>query len=334
MPVGVGVVPGRDGELVLAADQAGHGVRRRAVHPDLAVPVQGHEPEGGVYGRVDDGQVQAVAVADLAPVGHARPAERVGADAHSGRLDRGQVHHLPESGHVAAQEVELPGGAGRDRPGVPDPAYSRESVGEQLVRPVLDLPGDVGAGRAAVGRVVLEPAVRRRVVRGRDHDPVGAMRRRRSVVREDRAGHRGRRRVPAASVDHDPNLVGGEYLERADLRWLGKRVRVGAQVQRPVDPVGGPVFADRLGGGQDVVLVERRRERGPPVPRRAERHPLPGIAGIGMHRVVGGHQLGDVYEIFGGSGLPRTRVCHAAILTRRAGAQHACPALVARPAPG
>jgi hypothetical protein len=144
---------------------------------------------------------------------------------------------------------------------------------------------------------------------------------------QDRAGHRGRRRVPAAGVDHDPNLVGGEHLERADLRRLGKRVCVGTQVQRPVDPVRGPVLADRLGRGQDVVLVERRRERGSPVPRRAERYPLPGIAGIGMHRVVGGHQLRDVDEIFGGSGLARTRVCHAVILTRRAGAEHARPAV-------
>ena len=106
----VGVVPGCDGELVLAADQGGHGGRRGAVHPDLAVPVQCHEPEGGVHDRVDDGQVETVTLADLAPVGHARPAERVGADADPGRLDRGHVHHLPEGGHVAVEEIELPGG--------------------------------------------------------------------------------------------------------------------------------------------------------------------------------------------------------------------------------
>ena len=116
------------------------------------------------------------------------------------------------------------------------------------------------------------------------------------------------------------DLVGREHLQRADLRRLGQRVRVGAQVQRAVDPLAGPVLADRLGGGQDVVLVERRRERGSAMPRRAERHPLHRIAGIGMHRVVGGDQLRDVYQVFSGSGLPGARVCHAAILARRAGA--------------
>jgi hypothetical protein len=35
-----------------------------------------------------------------------------------------------------------------------------------------------------------------------------------------------------------------------------------------------------------------------------------------MHRVVRGDQLGHVDEIFSGSGLPRTRIGHAVILTR------------------
>ena len=43
VPVGVGIVARRDVVLVLVADQAGHGVRRGAVHPDLAVGVEGHE---------------------------------------------------------------------------------------------------------------------------------------------------------------------------------------------------------------------------------------------------------------------------------------------------
>ena len=50
-----------------------------------------------------------------------------------------------------------------------EPAQPRP---EQLVRGVLDLPRDVGVGRAAVRRVVLEAAAFGRVVRRRDHDPV------------------------------------------------------------------------------------------------------------------------------------------------------------------
>ena len=81
VPVGVGVVAGGDVVVVLALDQRGHRVRRGAVHPDLAVPVQRHEPPRRVDQRVDHGQVEAVPLGDLAPVVDARAAERVGADA-------------------------------------------------------------------------------------------------------------------------------------------------------------------------------------------------------------------------------------------------------------
>ena len=61
VPVGVCVVACRDVEVTLPRDQRGHCVRRRAVHPDLAVPVEGHEPECRVDVGVHDGQLEAVA---------------------------------------------------------------------------------------------------------------------------------------------------------------------------------------------------------------------------------------------------------------------------------
>ena len=66
--VGVGVVAQCDVELVAQGDQAGHRMRRRRVHPDLAVPVGGHEPELRVDLVVRDRQVQVVALGDGAPV--------------------------------------------------------------------------------------------------------------------------------------------------------------------------------------------------------------------------------------------------------------------------
>ena len=41
--------------------------------------------------RVDDGEVEAVALGDRAPVGDGGAAQRVGADPHAGRADRVQV---------------------------------------------------------------------------------------------------------------------------------------------------------------------------------------------------------------------------------------------------
>jgi hypothetical protein len=143
-------------------------------------------------------------------------------------------------------------------------------------------------------------------------------------MRQDRPGDRRGGRVPAARVHQHPDLIGREHLQRAGLGRLGERVRVGPQVQRPADAMAGPVVADRLGGGQDVVLVERRGERRPAVPGGPERDALPDVAGIGVHRVVRGDQLGDVHQVTSGRGLPRARIGHAAILA------HPAPALASR----
>ena len=54
----VAVVVGVGGEgyvvLVFVGDHGGHGVGAGAVHADAAVPVAGHEAEGGVYVVVED----------------------------------------------------------------------------------------------------------------------------------------------------------------------------------------------------------------------------------------------------------------------------------------
>ena len=137
------------------------------------------------------------------------------------------------------------------------------------------------------------------------------------VVGQDRPGDRRRRRVPAAGVGQHPHAVGGEHLQRAGLAGSESACVSAPRYSGPSMPVPGPVLADRLGGGEDVVLVERRGERRPAVPGRAERHPLRRLTGIGMHRVVGGDQLRDVDEVSRGSGLPGTRIGHTAILARR-----------------
>ena len=172
--VGVGVVAGGDGELVLAARSGCHGVGRRAVHPDLAVPVEGHERERRVDVGVDHGQVEAVALADRAPVVPRSPRRA------------GRRRCVTPARAIAARSITLAeivdvGGRGSRLPVVAAAAPGRTGPGarpsgrrsEQLVRPVLDLPVmSVPAGPPS-GGLYLKPPSARRVVRGRDDDPVG-----------------------------------------------------------------------------------------------------------------------------------------------------------------
>ena len=70
------------------------------------------------------------------------------------------------------------------------------------------------------------------------------------------------------------------------------------------------VLRDRLRGGQDVGLVERRVEAGPAMSRRPERDLLVDVVGVGLHRVVRGDEVGQIDEVFGerrltGAGISR-----------------------------
>ena len=94
--VGVGVVADREVEAVAQADQARHCIGRRAIHPDLSVPVGGHEAECRVDLVLDDFSVEVVPVDDLAPIAHARAAQRVDAKRQSRVPDRLHVDHAGE----------------------------------------------------------------------------------------------------------------------------------------------------------------------------------------------------------------------------------------------
>ena len=91
-----------------------------------------------------------------------------------------------------------------------------------------------------------------------------------------------------------------------------QRVRVGAEEQRPVDALLRAVLADRLAGGDDVVLVERARQRRAAMAGRPERDALLGLRDVRVLGVVRGDQVGDVDEIIGTGGLPSAGIGHAA----------------------
>ncbi len=138
-----------------------------------------------------------------------------------------------------------------------------------LARSSIHFVTSVSAG-PPFGGLYLKPPYSRRIVGRRHDDAVGQPVAAAAVVRQDRVGNDGGRRVAAGGVHPDLHAVFREHLERAREGRLRQRVGVDPEEERPVDPLPLPVEADRLRDGEDVRLVERVVERRAAVPRRAE----------------------------------------------------------------
>ena len=297
MPVGVGVVAGGDLIALPVGDQRGHRVGGTAIHPDLAVGVQGHEPPGRVDQGVDHRQFQVVPLGDRAPVVDAGPTQRIGADADSLGADGMDVDDTRQIGDIGVQVIVSAGVL--KRPGQRHPLHLPETAAQNLVGPLGDRRGGIGVGRPPIGRVVLEAAVAGRVVRGGNDDPVRQSLGTVAVVAEDGVADRRGRGIAIRRINQHHNIIGGQHLQRRDPGRLRQPMGVAAQEQRPGGALRGTVLGDGLSGGQDMGLVERRIQTGPTVPGGSERHLLVDVLGVGLHGVVRRHQVGQVDQIFG-----------------------------------
>ena len=227
MPVGVGVVAG--GDLVAVAccaisDAIAYGDEQSI----RILPSQSSvmKPPGRVDVRVHHGQVEPVPVGDLAPVGDAGAAERVGADAHAGVADRVQVEHDRQVGDVGVEEVVRAGG--RRRRG---PARTGSGARRSARRRAARWPGPGSSRVASVSagpplrRVVLEAAVGGRVVRRGDHDAVGQ-----PGACGPGCGRGSRATAPGSGCSRrrlstsTRHAVGGEHLQRGDA-WPARTAR-------------------------------------------------------------------------------------------------------------
>ena len=239
-------------------------MRRRAVHADTAVPVEGHEAPRRVDPRVDDREVEVVGLRDRRPVVDTRAAEWISPDAHARDPDRIDVDHRGQVVDIVA-EVVVPMRRRRcKRPGERHAAHALEACCQQLVGTVLNHGGDVRPGRPAVRRVVLEAAVARGIVTGSDDDAVGAAgigRRPARVVAQDGVRHGGRGSEAVAGVDRHGDPVGGKHLERGGPCGLAECVTVASEEERSVDSLLLAVLGDRLGRSRDVIVREGLRER-------------------------------------------------------------------------
>jgi hypothetical protein len=84
-----------------------HRVGTRAIHPNLAVVIDGHEAEGRIHARVHDVDVEPIALVDRRPVADRRSAERVDGKLQPGPANRGQIDDVREIVDVRTDQVLL-----------------------------------------------------------------------------------------------------------------------------------------------------------------------------------------------------------------------------------
>ena len=123
----VAIVVGIAGEgeivLVLERDQAGHGVGRRAIHADFAVPIDAHKAEGRVGAIVLNGELEAVAFGDARPIGQAGAAQRVGTEIEARVADGVHVEDGGQIVDIFGDVIVAVGGSGGQRALVWDAAH-------------------------------------------------------------------------------------------------------------------------------------------------------------------------------------------------------------------
>ena len=152
---------------------------------------------------------------------------------------------------------------------------------QQFVGAILHPARHVGIGRAAVGRIVFEAAVLRRIVRRRDDDAIGETGFASAIVNEDGTRDDRRRRHAIVALDDRLDIFGGQNFQRGALRGRGQGVRVLAHVQRAVDAVAAAVIANGLRDGENVRLGECAVQRRAAMPAGAEADHLIRVVQIG-----------------------------------------------------
>ena len=105
VPIVIGIARPRDVEAILEPDESPHRIGRRAVHPDLSVPIDGHEAERRVYDVTDNLQGNFVMIGDLSPVENAGAAERVDAELETSGADCIEVDRGSEIGDIATHVI-------------------------------------------------------------------------------------------------------------------------------------------------------------------------------------------------------------------------------------
>jgi len=186
---------------------------------DLAVPIDGHEPERRIDGLVDDGEVSTRSARRIGP--SSGPRRRRGGSTPMRILALTNRIHVEDIAKVLHVRVEIVRGGGWTVSAGP----SRREVSVRLAGrssgtrwPWLrSSPSRLTIRRSALGRIVLEPPSVGWVVRGVYDDAVGEPVLAPAVVRQRiRCGDTGVGVYSVVLSEHDIHPLGRQHFER---RW-------------------------------------------------------------------------------------------------------------------
>ena len=311
----VRVIAKGDVELVFQSNQARHGERAGTVHPDLAVFVQGHEGEGRVDLVVHHLDVQTVAPGDDVPVGDAGSTQRIHADLDASLLDGGQIQHVFEIIHIRGDIVVFHHERALEGLGKRHPLHAGQARFQDRVGAVFHPLGDLAFGRTAVGRIVFEATVFRRVVGRGDHHAVRLGHGFACVVTQDGMGDDRGRREAEAGLNAGLDTVGRQHFHRAGKGGFRQGMGIHADEQRPRDTGLLAVLHQRLGHRQNVGFGEGAVQGAAAVTGGAEGDPLLRAAHVRLVEVVGADQTGNVGQIAKTSRLTGVgMLCHGVFL--------------------
>ena len=127
----------------------------------------------GSMDRIDDGDIQSVSRVDRLPIRQRSASQRINAQLQAGAANGVHVDDILQIANVGQDKIFLVRGRGLDGFFERHALHPYISRAQQFVGAILNPARHVGIGRAAVGRVVLEASVLRRIVRGRNDDAVG-----------------------------------------------------------------------------------------------------------------------------------------------------------------
>ena len=128
----IGIACRGDGIAFLEADETLHGVRRRRIHTNSAIPIEGHELERGIDGFAHDVELQAIPLRNGRPIVNPRAAHGIDREVH---VTNGvEVEHVLQITRVLGDVVMRMRGGCAKRLLKQESLYAGQIVPEKFVR--------------------------------------------------------------------------------------------------------------------------------------------------------------------------------------------------------